>query len=398
MLDPIKDLRAPAQGQRAMEQGKRHIKIAENPLAGGGFLNWLRLLKNNNRVESRYLSRAVYITFMTLLFAPWRALQKAVFGQRIKTTTIEQDPIFVLGHYRSGGTYLVNLMTQDTQWGFLSTTQALLPELFLLGRPIRNIFQLFLHEKRPMDNVLVTPESPEELEHAIGNLVPYGFYQGFCFPDRMMDYFHSSVLFENDPSGEIRQLWRQAYTDILRACALANGGKRLLIKNPPDTARIPSLLEMFPNAKFIFLYRNPYVMFPSIRNFYTAYIVDWQLRDIDGDELDENILTIYEQIMGRYQQDKHLIPQDHLVEVKFEDFEKRPVNEMERIYRRLHLPGFEDSVSAFVDYADSQKEYQKNHYSLTPQQVERISRRWSADIRRWGYAPEEAVEIASSCI
>jgi hypothetical protein len=393
-----KDSRTPPQGRRAMEQGKRHIKIAENPLAGGGFLNWLCLLRDNNRVESKYISRAVYITLITLLFAPWRALQKSVFGRRIETTRIDQDPIFVLGHYRSGGTYLVNLMTQDAQWGFLSTTQALLPEMFLLGRPIRSIFQLFLHEKRPMDNVLVTPESPEEPEHAIGNLVPYGFYQGFCFPDRMMDYFRSSVLFENDPSGEIHQLWRQAYMSILRACALANGGKRLLIKNPPDTARIPSLLEMFPNAKFIFLYRNPYVMFPSIRNFYTAYIGDWQLRDIDDGQLDENILTIYEQIMERYQQDKQLIPQDHLVEVKFEDFEKRPVNEMERIYKRLDLPRFEESETAFQDYADSQKDYQKNHYSLTHRQIERISHCWSADIQRWRYTPEEAVEIASSCL
>jgi hypothetical protein len=390
----FKDL--PAQGQEAMEQRKRHIKIAENPLAGGGFVNWLRLLRSNNRVESRYLSRAVYITFMTLLFSPWRALQESVFGRRIEATRIDQDPIFVLGHYRSGGTYLVNLMTQDTQWGFLSTTQALLPDLFLLGRPIRNIFKLFLHEKRPMDNVRVTPESPEEPEHAIGNLVPYGFYQGFCFPDRMMDYFRSSVLFENDPSGKVHQLWKQAYIKILKACTMANRGKRLLIKNPPDTARIPSLVEMFPNAKFVFLYRNPYVMFPSIRNFYTAYIVDWQLRDIGDDELDENILTIYEQIMSRYQQDKQLISQDHLVEVRFEDFEKRPVDEMERIYRRLHLPGFEDSISAFADYADSQKDYEKNHYSLTPQQIERISHHWSADIQRWGYAPEEAVEIAAS--
>jgi hypothetical protein len=137
-------------------------------------------------------------------------------------------------------------------------------------------------------------------------------------------------------------------------------------------------------------------MFPSIRNFYTAYIVDWQLRDISDDELDENILTIYEQIMERYQRDKQLIPHGHLVEVRFEDFEERPVDEMERIYRLLDLPRFEDAVSAFLDYADSQKDYQKNRYWLTAQQIERISRRWSADIQRWAYVPGEAVEIAAS--
>jgi hypothetical protein len=316
-----------------------------------------------------------------------------IFWRKIKTTEIEQDPVFVLGHYRCGGTHLMNLMTQDTQWGFVSMTQAILPDMFLTGRLIRNIFKLFLHEKRPMDNIMVTPESPEEPEHAICNLIPYGFFQGFCFPDRMMNYFYSSVLFEDDPSGEIYQSWERTYLEILRACTLANSGKQLLIKNPPDTARIPFLLKMFPNAKFILLYRNPYVMFPSIKKFYTAYIVDWQLRDIGDEELDENILTIYEQIMDHYQRDKHLIPKGHLVEVKFEDFEEHPLDEARRIYEHLDLPGFEDAIPAFLDYIDSQKDYQKNRYLLNREQVERISQRWSADIRRWGYTPEEAVEI-----
>jgi hypothetical protein len=150
---------------------------------------------------------------------------------------------------------------------------------------------------------------------------------------------------------------------------------------------------MFPSAKFIFLYRNPYVMFPSIRNFYSAYIVDWQLRDISDDELDQNILTIYERIMARYQQDKQLISREHLIEIKFEDFESHPLDEMERIYKQLDLPRFEDSVPVFLDYVDSQKDYRKNLYSLSPKQIERISWHWSADIQRWGYTPEEAVEI-----
>ncbi|NOZ75938.1 MAG: sulfotransferase [FCB group bacterium] len=302
-----------------MNAKQPRLKIAENPLAGGRFSNWIRLLRDNDPVERPYIWRAVYITFMTLLFAPVRGLQSAVFSRQIDQTTLAGDPVFVLGHYRSVGTYLMNLLTQDRQWGFISTTQALLPELFLLGRPIRNIFNLFLHEKRPMDNVLVSPESPEEPEHAIGNLTPYGFYQGFCFPRKMRDYFYRSVLFE-DPTA--RQEWETAYRYILKAATLASQGKQLLIKNPPDTARIPDLLALFPKAKFIFLQRNPYVMFPSIRNFYTAYIVDWQLQSLEPSILDENILTIYRLMMERYQQDKHRIPAGNLVEVKFEDFER----------------------------------------------------------------------------
>ncbi len=371
------------------------MKITENPLAGGSLTNWLRLRKDNHPVDKKYRLRAAYITLMTTLFAPVRALQRRIYKHRIEAVTLEHDPVFVLGHYRCGGTYFMNLLTQDPQWGFISTTQALLPAMFLLGQPIRNIFNLFLHEKRPMDNVLVSPESPEEPEHAIGNLIPYGFYQGFCFPNRMMDYFRTSVLFEGDSAEDVQQQWETTYLEILKACTLANNGKRLLIKNPPDTARIPALLKMFPSAQFIFLYRNPYVMFPSIKNFYTAYIVDWQLQDINDEELDENILEIYQQIMTRYQRDKHLIPAGNLVEVCFEDFEQRPLEQIERIYSQLGLHGFDASRPAFQAYIDSQKDYQKNRYSLTSEQIRRIEKCWAADIRRWGYTPKDAVEIAA---
>lgn len=376
-----------------MGKNRKHIKITENPLAGGGFINWIRLLRENNRPKSKYILRVLYVTVMTILFLPCRVLQNLIYRQKINAAKIEKDPVFMLGHFRSGGTHLMNLMTRDDQWGFISTTQAILPGMFLMGRTIRNIFNLFLHEKRPMDNVMVTPESPEEPEHAICNSIPYGFYHGLCFPDRMMDYFRNSVLFENGPSGKIHRCWEKTYLKILKACTFSNAGKQLLIKNPPDTARIPHILKIFPDAMFIFLYRNPYVMFPSIKKFYRVYIDDWQLRDICDEDLEDNILQIYRQIMDRYQQDKQLIPGEHLLEVRFEDLEDHPLEELKRIYGHLGLEGFEDSVDNFKDYIDTQRDYQKNRYSLTKQQIERISQEWSEDINRWGYTPEEAVRV-----
>ncbi|MFQ6604851.1 MAG: sulfotransferase [Fidelibacterota bacterium] len=369
------------------------MKIAENPLAGGTFRSWLQLLAKYPPVEVHYLPRAIYVTFMTLLFTPLRGLQRLLFNSQIHKTPITIPPIFVLGHYRCGGTHFMNVITQDSQWGYLSTTQALVPDLFFLGRPVRNLFSLFLHDKRPMDNLRVTPESPEEPEHALGNQLPLGFYQGFCWPDRLLETVEESVLF-NGPNGEIAQRrWGPAYRTLLQACTLANGGKPLIIKNPPDTARVPLLLDLFPDARFIFITRNPYVMFPSIRNFYRAYIRDWQFRDISSEEMDAAILDIYRMILKRYEKDKSLIPPEQLVEMRFENFEKHPLVELERIYQALNLPGFETARPAFSAYLDSQKDYQKNHYTLTPVEVEKIEKAWGESIRRWGYQPDGVVDI-----
>jgi len=369
-----------------MAMPRESISITENPLAGGSFVNWVRLWRANIPFDPRYTLRAVYVTAMTLLWTPLRLLQRALFGGRIRRTLIREDPVFILGHYRSGTTYLQNLITQDLQWGFISTTQAVLPELFLLGPFIRKLLGLFLPEKRPMDNMEMSPELPEEPEHAVGNLSRYCFYHAFCFPRRMMHYFSRYVLFRDVPGGVV-DAWKTCYREVLKAATFAAGGRRLVIKNPVDTARIRQLLEMFPDARFIFLHRDPYVMYPSIHNFYTANIRDWQLQEIPEQELRENIFTIYQEIMDRYQEDKGLIPSGHLAEVRFEDFETRPLEEMARIYQTLGLPGFEAAEAAFRRYIDSQAGYKKNRYQLDPATVREVSTRWAGDVERWGYAP-----------
>ena len=38
---------------------------------------------------------------------------------------------------------------------------------------------------------------------------------------------------------------------------------RLLIKSPVHTGRVKLLLDLFPNAQFIYIHRNPYQVFKS---------------------------------------------------------------------------------------------------------------------------------------
>jgi hypothetical protein len=134
-------------------------------------------------------------------------------------------------------------------------------------------------------------------------------------------------------------------------------------------------------------------MFPSIKRFYSVNIEDWQLQDVPDDELDDHVLEIYDLFMERYRRDKHLIPEGRLVEVRFEDVEQDPLEELERIYAQLGLSGFEAARGRFQAYVDAQKDYQKNRYTLTREQIDRIGQRWSADIQLWGDTPAGAVEV-----
>ena len=56
------------------------------------------------------------------------------------------------------------------------------------------------------------------------------------------------------------------------------GGTQYLSKNPPHTGHVKALVDLFPNAKFIYLMRNPYTVFESTRSFFTQTIAPLKLR------------------------------------------------------------------------------------------------------------------------
>ncbi len=367
-----------------MAQKKQSGSITENPLAGTSFVNWIRVCWHGGGPQRKYTLRVLYVTVMTLVLAPLRWLQWLRFGRKIKAAEVDPSPVFIVGHYRSGTTYLQNLMTQDSQWGFVSTTQAVVPGAFLLGRGVRGLLSLFLSEKRPMDNMAQSPTLPEEPEHAVANTSPYSFYHGLCFPKRWRELTQRYLLMEGISDG-VRGAVAKAYLAVMKAATLASSGRRLILKNPPDTARIEFLLELFPDAKFVHIYRNPYVMYPSIRNFYSASLRDWQLQDLSSAELEEHIFEIYDAMMTRFEDTKAMIPRGSLVEVRFEDLERNPLDQLRAVYTDLTLPGFDTAKPHFEEHIASQKHYKKNAYRLDQQTVDKISNRWGRFIEQWDY-------------
>ena len=266
-----------------------------HPLAGGSSINWLKLLQANQGIERQYLLKGSLISLASISGIPNRMLEKIIFDRQIEQIAVKSQ-IFIVGHWRSGTTYLHDLMTQDENLGYVSSWQAWTPELFLGSKPlVQYILKTFLLENRPMDNIKLSGELPQEEEYALGNVSPYSFYHGWYFPKNMRRYFRQFVLFES--SKEIQQEWREAYLRIFKKATLNMNGKRLILKNPANTARIKTLLSMFPEAKFIHIYRNPYVVFLSTKNLYRQLLPVLGLQEIDDREIESNILWFYRQVM-----------------------------------------------------------------------------------------------------
>jgi len=146
------------------------------------------------------------------------------------------------------------------------------------------------------------------------------------------------------------------------------------------------LLELFPDAKFIHIYRNPYNIFRSTQHLYRIVMERAQLQEIDPSEHGNWVLRFYSQLMQRLLADKTLIPAGNLVEVRYEDLDKEPLAQLRRIYETLSLPGFAEAEPAFRAYLDSIAGYQKlAHKSLDNSVITKINQNWQFAFDALGY-------------
>ena len=367
-----------------MEQRPSNTK---QPLAFGSFRNWVKLLWANGGVQRKFLPRAGFVTAISLLTSPLRAYERLTYRGRLKNLDLEEPPIFILGHWRSGTTPLHQLLCCDPGMNYISTFQAIAPDWFLTGRKwFKRLVASFVPATRMMDNVSLSLDGPQEEELAVAEISPYSFYHQWSFPQCGRDYFEKYALFQGLSESTI-DAWAKVYLTILRKATLNDPHKPLLIKNPVNTARIKILLELFPDAKFIHIYRNPYTVFLSSRHFFQSVLQITQLQGIDPEALDDNILWFYKELMQRFFDEKDLIPGENFTEVRFEDFEESPLTEVQRIYDELGLPGYSNAESAFRKYLATLGDYRKNHYEIDPPTIAKVRSHWRFTIDRWAYAP-----------
>ncbi|MDZ7820331.1 MAG: sulfotransferase [Candidatus Marinimicrobia bacterium] len=111
---------------------------------------------------------------------------------------------------------------------------------------------------------------------------------------------------------------------LLKNISLYNEGKPLLLKNPHNTSRVKELLELFPDAKFIFLHRDPYTTFTSMMHLFNTVVRTQFFQKISDAEIRELVIHIFRGTLRKYVNDRSLIPEGNLMEVAYSDLSDDP--------------------------------------------------------------------------
>ena len=348
---------------------------------------WLRLIAENGGVPPRYWGKLARVLAISAMMTPLRVAERFRYGpSRMARIPIDEAPLYVHGFGRSGTTHLHNLLAQDPGFGIVSTFQAIAAPMFLTARGrLERLVANGMPATRPMDNMAVSVELPQEEEIALANTSHLSFVHHLSFPKRAREYQEKYATMRLTSSEMAR--WERAYLDVLRKATLASGGRRLVLKSPTNLGRTAALLRLFPDAKFIHIVRNPYVVYRSMTHLYGKMLPICQLDDVEPEEVAANLLDSYAAMMQRYMEDRELISKGHLAEVRFEDLERDPMGELERVYAELALPGWERARQPMADYLGTLSDYRKNVHRIDPETVDVVDRHWGFAVEAWGYRP-----------
>ena len=361
---------------------------------------WARLILENRGVARPYWGRLAQVLAVSTATLPLRLAETLLYSRRVARTEVSEPPLFVLGYARSGTTHLHNVLSKDPNLGYVTMLQAIAPKWFLVGRGrIKRVMEEGMGDQtRPIDNVRITLDVPQEEEVALANSTHMSFIHNFSFPRRSRGYFDRYLMLGDGSGLRPRDLrrWERAYLEILKKATLHCGGRRLVLKTPAHQGRVPTLLRMFPEAKFVHIVRDPLVLYQSIVHTYRKMIPLQQMQDVDWPEIEEFLVDAYSITMRQFIEDMQLIPEGNLVEMKFEDLERDPLGELERIYRGLGLPGWDATKPLVLEYLGTLSGYRKNVYTPSREVIDLVRAKWGFAFDHWGYpVPEEGSGVAA---
>lgn len=345
---------------------------------------WFReLWRNRCRVGLTRIPMALTNSFISLINSGLWAAQSVFLNRKIARTELQQDPVFVLGHWRSGTTLLHELLVSDPRHSYPDTYACFAPNHFIFSRRFFAWWlSLLLPKKRPMDEMKVGWDSPQEDEWALCSMGVPSPYLTLMFPNQPMAYPEYLDLREVPPAALER--WKSTLKWYLQCLTVQRPG-RMVLKTPQHTCRIPVLLDMFPKARFVHILRDPYVIFPSTMKLWKRMYRYHGMQTPRFEGLEDRVFDVFNHMDRVFEEDRQIVPPGQFCQIRYEDLVKDPLGQMRRMYSDLELGDFENVRPGVEAYIARTKDYKVNRHDLTPELRDEITRRWRPFIERYGY-------------
>jgi len=361
--------------------------------------SWFRILARNRfAISPARLPLALVGSLLSLINSFERVIQELIFAKDIAESVLDKPPIFIIGHWRTGTTYVHELMTIDDRFTAPTTLECFAPAHFLVSGGLLRTLSFLLPTNRPMDNMLISWDSPQEDEFALLNLGFGSPYETLMFPNHRP--VRNEFLNMTEIAPKEVEAWKAGLLWFLqrvnfrsnREKNLPGGSRRIVLKSPEHTARLHILRQMFPMAQYIHIVRHPYDVFAStVWTWRTLYETQGLQKSWfgflpnGGPSIEQYVLDNMDLLYRDFFMEVAKIPQDQFCEVRYEDIIRAPVAEMDRIYRHLSLGSLDSLQSKLTSDLRKREGYKPNEYSISEKHKAEVYRRWRWYFERYGY-------------
>lgn len=325
------------------------------------------------RRRRHYRTLCVVVPAMAALHAVTFALDP-IFFPALRRTEIRK-PVFVVGHARSGTTYLHRMLAEDPRFSYLLLWEMFFPSLIekkllravlrwdqRLGGRLRNRIdkldqRLFGKSNKVHESGLFAPEEDEfllTLSCASGFwVVQYPFVEE-------LDFYYVDDRWPTAKRDRVMRFYREC---IRRQLVLNGPGMMHLSKAPVHCGRVESLIQTFPDARFVVPVRNPYETIPS---FLKLMQFAWSARKRSEDDMRTSFRSFVNSSYHYYQHPLDVLeahPEVPSVVVDYRDLVTDPAGTMLRVYDEIEIDMVAEQEKALAE--EKGREYRSGHtYSL----------------------------------
>ena len=351
--------------------------------------DYFRLLQRNRfAIHPARWPLTCSVAALSVVNSFWSGLQTAFLRRKVQQTRIEHPPIFIIGHWRTGTTMLHEFLTCDPRFAFATNYDCFAANHFLLTRPLFSPFiGWLLPQRRPMDDMPLGAEFPQEDEFALCTLGAPTPYTRIAFPNRTP--LDLDLLNLDTASPAKVERFRVALDYFFKALTYHYGGRQLVLKSPPHTGRIRKLAQWYPGARFIHLSRDPIRVFGSTLRLWRTLdrVQGFQLARYSDSQLQDFVIASLRQMYEAYFAQRDTLSPDQLVELRFEDLLADPLGEMQQVYERLRLGPFSDETCRrMMEYLENRKDYRGITSRVDPATELKLRDQWSAYFDAFGYS------------
>ncbi|MBL7715277.1 MAG: sulfotransferase [Bdellovibrionales bacterium] len=349
-------------------------------------------LVGQNRPRPKFWFKIFIFAFKFSFFEPWRQLEKLWLNTFYKNEVLLDDPIIVLGYYRTGTTHLHEILVQDPNQTHMDFYETYFANAFnLTSRIFKKVFGIIMTAVRYKHPAHQVPFTFDLLGEEDVGMVASGFRYaaswGQLIPSQFKNYFNKFVFFETCTEEE-KRTFTEAYLDYVRRIWLANKKKKLVLKSPLHTARICYLKTLYPRAKFVYIRRNLHYVVKSNQKLWQTFL-EHNLEDFTRDQAKANIFWSMNKIFEAYEAQKGSLAPNDLYEMTYEDLLKDPMGQVEAMYKRWELeltPQARASIQKFLGEKHGQN---RDRYKFTSEDISEVK----AELGKWFTAEDVAPSV-----